>query len=46
MVMLSIFIAAIALAAAYSIVTARAEVRRQEWRRQNRSYNLKHQILS
>jgi hypothetical protein len=42
MMALGILTAAILLATAYSFVAARAEIRRQEWRRQNRAFNLKH----
>jgi hypothetical protein len=41
MVSLAILVTAILLATAYVFVEARAEVHRQEWRRQNRAYNLK-----
>jgi hypothetical protein len=41
MIVVSMLSAVALLAAAYIFFAARAEAHRQEWRRQNRAYNLK-----
>lgn len=41
MIAVSLLSAVVVFAAAYIFLAARAEAHRQEWRRQNRAYNLK-----